>query len=162
MTIRPVRDDDFAAILEFWNPLIRETTITFSSEEKTLEGLGAMVSARRAAGREFLIFEAGGAVRGFATYDQFRAGDGYVHAMEHTVILAPDTRGSGAGRALMAAIEDHARDAGGHSMVAGISGENAAAIAFHKAVGYDHVGHLPQSGRKFGRWLDLVLMQKLL
>ena len=162
MTIRPVRDEDFAAIVEFWNPLIRETTVTFSSEEKTLEELAAMVLARRAAGREFVVFEAGGTVRGFASYDQFRAGNGYVHAMEHTVILAPDTRGSGAGRALMTAIEDHARKAGGHSMVAGISGENAAAIAFHKAIGYAHVGHLPQSGRKFGRWLDLVLMQKLL
>ena len=163
MTIRPVRDADLGAILGFWNPLIRETTITFSAEEKTLSGLSAMIAARHAAGRAFLIGAADdGRVLGFASYDQFRAGNGYVHAMEHTVILAPEAHGRGLGRALMTAIEEHARMRGGHSMVAGVSGENAAGIAFHRALGYAHVGLLPQSGRKFGRWLDLVLMQKML
>ncbi|RCW88687.1 GNAT family N-acetyltransferase [Paracoccus lutimaris] len=162
MTIRPVRDSDLAAILAFWNPLIRETTITFSSEEKTAEGLTAMIAARRSMGREFLVAEIGGAVLGFASYDQFRAGNGYVHAMEHTVILAPEAHGRGLGRVLMAGTEDHAKARGAHVMVAGVSGENAVGIAFHRALGYAQTGVMPQTGRKFGRWLDLVLMQKQL
>ncbi len=162
MSIRPVRGDDLAAILAFWNPLIRDTTVTFSSEERTPEGLAGMIAARRAAGREFLVADEGGAVLGFASYDQFRGGNGYIHAMEHTVILAPEAHGRGVGRALMTAIEDHARARGGHVMVAGVSGENAAGIAFHRALGYAQVGVMAQTGRKFGRWLDLVLMQKLL
>jgi L-amino acid N-acyltransferase YncA len=160
--IRPFEARDTGAVLAIWTPVIRHTTITFSSEEKTPESLAAMVAERRAAGREFLVAEADGLVLGFATYAQFRGGNGYAHAMEHTVILGEGARGRGVGRALMAAVEDHARAAGAHTMVAAVSGENAAGIAFHKAVGYVEVGLMPESGRKFGRWLDLVLLQKIL
>ncbi|MTH77449.1 GNAT family N-acetyltransferase [Paracoccus aestuariivivens] len=162
MIIRPATQQDLPVILAFWNPQIRETTITFSSEEKTLAGLEQMIATRRAAGREFLVAETENGVLGLVTYDQFRGGNGYVHAMEHTIILADGARGKGIGRALMAAIENHARAGGAHTMVAGVSGENDMAIAFHQAVGYEPVGRLPQSGRKFDRWLDLVLLQKIL
>ncbi|MFC3571047.1 GNAT family N-acetyltransferase [Paracoccus simplex] len=162
MIIRPAEDRDLTAILDFWNPLIRETTVTFSSEEKTAEGLAGMIAARRAAGREFLVAEAGGAVLGLVSYDQFRSGNGYAHCMEHTVILSAAARGRGVGRALMAAVEGHARAGGAHSMIAGVSAENEAAVAFHRAIGYRQVGQVPQAGRKFGRWLDLVLLQKIL
>lgn len=162
MIIRPVLDTDLPAILEFWNPIIRATTIIFSSEERSVESLGALIATRRAAGREMLVAEEQGAILGIATYDQFRGGLGYVHAMEHTVLLAPAARGKGIGRVLMAAIEDHARARGAHTMVAAVALENQEGIAFHEAIGFQRVGLLPQSGRKFGRWLDLVLLQKIL
>ena len=82
--IRPFEDRDTGAVLAIWTPVIRHTTITFSSEEKTPDSLAAMVAERRAAGREFLVAEADGEVLGFATYAQFRGGNGYAHAMEHT------------------------------------------------------------------------------
>lgn len=162
MIIRPVEPRDLPAILDFWNPIIRETTIIFSSEERTEESLGAMIVTRRAAGREMLLAEEAGVVLGIATYDQFRGGLGYVHAMEHTVLLAPSARGRGVGRALMAAIEDHARARGAHTLVAAVDAANAGGIGFHEAIGFQRVGYLPESGRKFDRWLDLVLLQKLL
>lgn len=162
MIIRPVQDADLPALLAFWNPIIRDTTIIFSSELRTEQSLGAMIATRRAAGREMLVAEAEGMVLGMATYDQFRGGNGYVHAMEHTVLLAPEARGKGIGRALMTAIADHARARGAHTMVAAVASENAGGIAFHQAIGFQRVGLLPQSGRKFGRWLDLVLLQRIL
>lgn len=162
MIIRPAEARDLPAILAFWNPIIRETTTIFSSEERTEESLGAMIATRRAAGREMLVAEEAGLVLGIATYDQFRGGLGYIHAMEHTVLLAPDARGRGVGRALMAAIEDHARARGAHTMVAAVDAANAGGIGFHEAIGFQRVGYLPESGRKFGRWLDLVLLQKIL
>ncbi len=82
--------------------------------------------------------------------------------MEHMIVLAPTPRGRGIGRTLLAAIEDHARTAGAPVMVAAISGENMAAIGFHRALGHVETGCMPELGRKFGRWLDLVLMQKRL
>ncbi|GLK65932.1 GNAT family N-acetyltransferase [Paracoccus kondratievae] len=162
MALRPATNEDIPALLAFWNPLIRETTITFSSEEKTPGGLARMISGRRAAGREFLVADEGGEVLGLATYDQFRGGNGYAHCMEHSIILAPAARGRGLARALMTAVEDHARNGGAHSMIAAVSGENEVGLGFHRAIGYRQVGVLPQVGRKFGRWLDLVLLQKIL
>lgn len=162
MIIRPATQGDIPAILDFWNPIVRETTIIFSTEERTPETLGMMIAARRAAGREMLVADEAGAVLGIATYDQFRGGNGFAHAMEHTILLAPAARGAGVGRHLMAAIGAHAQAGGAHTLVACVDAANIGGIAFHKAIGFDQVGYLPQSGRKFGRWLDLVILQKIL
>jgi phosphinothricin acetyltransferase len=62
----------------------------------------------------------------------------------------------------MAAAEDHARGAAMHSMIAGVAGENMGGAAFHAALGYRQIARLPEVGWKFGRWHDLVLMQKML
>lgn len=161
MLIRPAVASDVDPVLAIWNPVIRDTTITFSSEEKTPESLAAMIGERRAAGREFFVAENDGIV-GFATYAQFRGGNGYAHAMEHTVILSPAASGRGTGRALMAHLENHARTGGAHTLFAGVSGENAPAVAFHEKLGFRVIARIPETGRKFGRWLDLVLMMKLL
>lgn len=160
--IRQAVAADSVAICAIWNPLIRDTTITFTSVEKSPDDVGAMIAARFAAGRTFLVAETAEGVVGLATYDQFRGGDGYRHAMEHTVHLASAARGQGLGRALLSGVELHARKAGHHVMVAAVSAENDAAIAFHQRLGYRSVGLLPEVGRKFGRWLDLLVMQKLL
>lgn len=162
MIVRPARTDDLPALAALWNPVIRDTTITFSSEEKSVEGLAAMIAARRADGHEFLVAADDEGLAGFATYAQFRGGNGYRHALEHTIILAPRAWGRGTGRGLMAAIEGHARAAGGHTLFAGVSGENAAGVAFHERAGFAVVARIPEAGRKFGRWLDLVLMMKFL
>jgi L-amino acid N-acyltransferase len=160
--IRPATVADHAAILEVWNPVIRDTTIIFASEERTPEALAALIAERRAAGREFFVAEDAGRILGFASYVQFRGGNGYAHAMEHTVILAPEAHGRGLGRALMCAVEGHARIGGAHTLFAGVSGENTPAVAFHERVGFKTVARIPEAGRKFGRWLDLVLMMKFL
>ncbi|WP_407492161.1 GNAT family N-acetyltransferase [Pseudooceanicola sp. MF1-13] len=161
-TIRPATPQDAAAIQAIWLPIIRDTTVTFSSLERSVEDIAAFIADRQERGREVFVAEQGGTVAGFATYDQFRGGNGYVHAMEHSIVLGPDARGQGMGRALMQSVCDHAAAAGAHTMMAGISGENPSAMAFHAAIGFTQVGRIPESGRKFGRWIDLVLMQKIL
>ncbi len=160
--IRPARAEDVAEILAYWNPIIRDTIVTFSSEERTVAGLAAMIADRRAAGHEFLVAEAGRQVLGHATYAQFRAGNGYARAMEHTIILAPGARGRGIGRALIEAIAVHARQAGAHTLIGGVSAGNAEGRAFHAAVGFREVAVVPEVGWKFGRWHDLVLMLRML
>ncbi|MFN3293557.1 MAG: GNAT family N-acetyltransferase [Gemmobacter sp.] len=160
--IRPARPDDAAQIVAFWNPLIRETMVTFNPQEKTAAEVADSIAAKAAADHGFLVAEVDGAILGFASYGQFRAGAGYIRAMEHTIILAPAARGRGIGRALMAGIEDHARTRGVHSMIAGVSGGNPEGRRFHAAIGYAEVAVVPQVGWKFGRYWDLVLMQKLL
>ena len=104
----------------------------------------------------------GDTILGFATFSQFRGGIGYARTMEHTIILAPTASGQGTGRALMDRIEDHARSAGAHSLFAGVSAENPAGRRFHSRMGYAEVAVLQRVGFKFGRTMDLVLMQKFL
>jgi phosphinothricin acetyltransferase len=159
MILRQADPRDIPQILAFWNPLIRETSVTFTTVEKTPETLAADIAARGAA---FQVAEEAGRVLGFASYGTFRSGPGYAHTAEHTVILAPEARGRGVGRALMARLQEVARAADMHVLVAGVSGENLGAIAFHRAIGFAEVARMPEVGRKFGRWMDLVLLQKVL
>lgn len=162
MIIRAATERDAGAVAAIWNPVIRDTLITFNSVEKSEDELIRSFAEKAAAGHAFLVAEAAGELLGFATYGQFRGGAGYAHTMEHTVILAEAARGRGTGRALLQAIEAHARDGGAHSMFAGVSAANPAGIAFHAALGYAEAARLCQVGRKSGQWIDLVLMQKFL
>ncbi|MDO8985439.1 GNAT family N-acetyltransferase [Cypionkella sp.] len=155
--IRAAVPADACALAALWNPWIRDTAVTFNSAEKSEADLLAMIAARDC----FLVHVNNG-VQGFATYSQFRSGPGYATCMEHSVILLPSARGMGAGRALMVAVEDHARAAGAHQMIAGVSGENPEGQRFHAALGYHEIAIIRDAGFKFGRFIDLVLMQKFL
>lgn len=162
MIIRPATAADATAIVEFWNPQIRDTAITFTTTEKTPQMLSRDIVTRPAEGKAFLVAEEAGAVLGFATYYPFRNGPGYAHTMEHSVILAPSAWGRGIGRALMAALENHARAAGVHSLIAAVSPENPGGLAFHEKIGFRRVAEIPEAGRKFDRWINLIILQKLL
>jgi phosphinothricin acetyltransferase len=155
--IRGARGEDAAAIAAIWTDVITGSTATFTTVPKTA---GAVTDALAA--QPFFVSETAGAVSGFATYGAFRAGPGYARTAEHSIHIAPAARGRGEGRALMAALEAHARGRTIHSMIAGLSAENAAGRGFHAALGYREVARIPQAGWKFGRWHDLVLMQKFL
>lgn len=159
--IRAATPADAEALAALWNPWIRDTAITFNATEKTPAEIAAMIRDRQAAGHQVFVAEDTG-LWGFATYSQFRGGVGYARSMEHSVILSPEARGKGAGRALMQAVEAHAAAAGAHLMIAGVSGENPQGRAFHAKIGYAEIAIIREAGFKFGRYMDLVLMQKLL
>ncbi len=162
MILRDATAADAAAIAALWAPISRDTVITFNPHIRSAPEIAAMIATRQQAGHAFLIAEAEAALLGFATYGQFRGGAGYARTMEHTINLAPEARGRGLGARLLNALEDHAAAAGAHVMVAAITGDNAASIAFHLRHGYARIGTMPQVGWKFGRYHDLALMQKIL
>lgn len=159
MILRQGEVRDAAAISAFWVPLIRDTIVTFSTEEKSPADVAAMIEQR---GAGFIVAEEEGTVVGFATFGTFRNGPGYRHSAEMTIILSDQARGKGVGRALVSALEDAARAQEIHVLVSGVSGENTGAVAFHRACGFVETGRMPEVGRKFGRWHELVLMQKIL
>lgn len=159
MKVRQARSGDAAAICGIWNPVIRDSLITFTTDAKTEAGIVADIAAR---GPAFLVAEAEGAVVGFATYFPFRSGPGYARTVEHSIQLDPAARAQGTGRALMRRLEQVAAGAGVHLMIAAISGANPGAVAFHAHIGFVEVARLPEVGFKAGRWLDLILMQKFL
>jgi len=150
---------DADEICAVWNPLIRDTATTFTTAEKTPEMIRTDIEQR---GGAFFVALNEDVLVGFATYFAFRSGPGYARTKEHSINLAPQGRGHGTGQALMRALENHAKEAGVHSLWAGISGENPQGVDFHQRIGFSEIARLPQVGRKFDRWMDLVLMQKIL
>ena len=158
MIVRAARAGDAEGIAAIQNPVIRDTAITFNSQEKTEEDISTAIRELPC----FLVAEEDGQLLGFVSYLPFRRGVGYGRTMEHTILLAPAARGMGAGRALMKAAEEHAHASGVGSLWAGVSGENPDGVAFHARMGFEEVARLPKVGFKFGRWMDLVLMRKWL
>lgn len=155
--IRPATAADAQAIADIWNEVIRTSTITFTTEEKTPEAIATLIGSRVC-----LVAEAEDRIAGFATYGPFRAGPGYRFTAEHSIHVRPDAQGKGYGRALMTALEDAARRNGIRVLVAGIGGENPRAQAFHAHLGYVLAGRLEGVGEKLGRSHDLIFMTRIL
>ncbi|MEL6584088.1 MAG: N-acetyltransferase family protein [Pseudomonadota bacterium] len=160
--IRPATEADLPAIAAIWNPHIREGFVTFTTEEKTREGLRVWLRERAASDEAVLVAVDGTTVLGFAAYFPFRGGPGYRFTKEITIYCAPEAQGTGLGRRLLTTLEDDARSKGIHTFWSGCSAENPGSITFHEHIGYQHVARLLEVGYKFGRWLDLVLLSKRL
>lgn len=158
MLIRSAIPADATQICDIWNPIIRDTLITFTTIEKTPMSIELMLSKPN----PFLVAVTDTDVHGFATYNPFRAGPGYASTMELSINLAKHSRGKGLGAKLLAALETTAKTNGVTNLIAGVSGANPDAIRFHETNNYTRVGTLPQVGQKFDQRLDLVLLQKLL
>ncbi len=158
MIVRPAVAGDAPGISDILNHYIRETTISFKPFEYTLDETEALIDGAHG----IFVAEEEGRIVGYASYGQFRNGPGYARTMEHSILMAPGTTTQGGGRALMAMLEDHARVAGVGSLWAGVSAENPGGVSFHKRIGFEIIGTLPQVGYKFDRWIDLILMRKWL
>ena len=110
-----------------------------------------------------LVAVAAGEVVGWCSFGDFRdttRWPGYQYTVEHTIHVREDNRGDGVGRSLMTVLLERAQSLGKHVMVGAVTAENEASIRFHERLGFVEVARMPQVGAKFGRWLDLVLLQK--
>jgi phosphinothricin acetyltransferase len=163
--IREATVDDVPAIRELFNALIPTTTIAWRDHEAGLEELVEWFTERQRDGHPVLVADDDGQVIGYCCWTSFRGGarfPGYRHTVEHTIHVRGDHHGTGVGRLLMEALLARARADDVHVLVAGIDSDNAASLAFHQALGFIEVARMPETGRKFDRWLDLVLMQRVL
>ena len=156
--IRRAEPRDAPSVARILNALIRDTTVTFNPTQKTEEEVVMMFLETEV----FLVAEADNSIIGYASYNPFRKGTGYAGVKEHSICLEQGTRGQGTGTALLNRLERIARREGVRHIVAGVSGENSAGLKFHAKHGFVEVGKLPGIGHKFGRDIDLILMQKSL
>jgi phosphinothricin acetyltransferase len=162
VVVRPATDSDLSAILAIYNDAVRHTTAIWNDTLVDLDNRRAWRDARVGLGYPVLVGEEDGAVVAYGSFGDFRAFDGYRFTVEHSVYVAEASRRRGIASALILALVERASALGKHVMVAGIAADNEASIALHRRCGFEETGRMPEVGYKFGRWLDLVLMQRKL
>jgi L-amino acid N-acyltransferase len=154
--------EQLSEIRDIYNEVIRNSTAVFSDVEVTLENRAAWLDAKQSAGFPVLTAVDSSGVVGFGTFGEFRSWPGYRFSVEHSVHVRADRRGRGVGRALVEALLAEAARMQMHVMIAGIDAQNVTSIALHEKLGFRVAGELKEVAFKFGRWLDLKFMQRLI
>ena len=162
MQVRPATVADAEAIRGIYNLEVTTSTATFDLVARTLEEQERWVSARSGAHAALVVEDDAGEVVGFGSLSPWRDRPAYSTTVEDSVYVRRDCQGHGVGRMLLSALVDTATAHGFHACMARIVGGHEASIALHVACGFEVVGTEREVGRKFGRWLDVVLMERLL
>ncbi|QDH17880.1 GNAT family N-acetyltransferase [Swingsia samuiensis] len=161
--IRKAKSSDLPALLKITNYAIEHTDALWINTPFTLDQRQRWMEDRRAHGFPvFVAVNENNELLGYASYGPFRAFEGYSQTIENSVYVGHQHQGKGVGRRLLAELIDHAKEAGFHVMIAGITAGNDASVALHKSFGFEQKGLLSQVGFKKGRWLDLLFMTLLL
>ena len=162
-TIRPSRDEDVMAITAIYGHHVLHGTGTFETEPPSATDMAARRADVLAKGLPYLVAEADGQVVGFAYCNWFKPRPAYRFSAEDSIYVATGTHRKGLGRALLSELCLQAERAGVRKMLAVIGDSaNAGSIGVHSALGFTHTGVLKSCGWKFERWLDVVLMEKVL
>lgn len=162
IAIRPATESDLPAILAIYNDAVLNTVTIWNDTPADLESRRAWLRARNSQSYPVLVAVLDGQVTGYASYGDFRPFEGYRFTVEHSVYVAEGARRRGVAARLMQSLIEHARASGKHVMIGGIEAENAASLALHAKLGFSQTARIPEVGRKFDRWLDLVFVQKIL
>ena len=162
MGVRLAGVADAEAIREIYNREVVESTNTFDLVPRSAEAQLEWLRAHDGAHPAVVAVDGGGAVLGFGSISPFKERPAYSTTVENSVFVHADHRGAGIGKAIVAELIQLATTHGFHAMIARIVGGNQASIAVHRSCGFELVGVEREVGRKFGHWLDVVEMQRLL
>ena len=159
--IRPGTDADLPAITAIYGHHVLHGTGTFETTPPTESEMAGRRADVLAKGLPWLVLEDAGQVVGYAYCQWFKPRPAYRYSAEDSIYLDPDAAGQRIGNKLLSELVRHAHAAGVRKLIAviGDSG-NVRSIGVHRAVGFRHVGTIEACGWKFGRWLDIVLMEK--
>ncbi|MDB5858767.1 MAG: hypothetical protein JWQ76_2456 [Ramlibacter sp.] len=161
LTIRPSTDHDVPAITAIYGHHVTHGTGTFETTPPNESDMAARRADVLAKALPYLVAEREGRVLGFAYCQWFKPRPAYRFSAEDSIYLHPDAAGQGLGRQLLTALTREAEAAGIRKLIAVIGdSDNAASIAVHRALGFEQVGVIKSCGWKFGRWLDIVLMDR--
>lgn len=160
LTVRPATLADLPAITEIYNEAIHKTTATFDTEPKTPEEQMVWFADH---GPKYPILVAGenGIVVGWASLSKWSDRCAYSDTAEISLYVHEDHQGKGIGRKLLEAIVAEGQKAGLHTIIARIAEASEASIHLHKSVGFERIGTMKEVGRKFGKLLDVYLMQRI-
>ena len=158
MLIRPATLQDQPGILEIYNESVLHSTATFDTDPRSPEKQVEWFN-RHKANHPVLVAEDDGKIAGWASLSPWSDRCAYDSTVEVSVYLAPEQRGKGLGFQLLQQVTEAGRKAGNHTVISRISSDNLASIRIHEKAGYSTVGTMKEVGFKFGRFLDVVMMQ---
>lgn len=163
LIIRPAAPADMPALLDIYNDVVAHSTAIYALEPASPAQRQAWYDERIAAGYPVIVAAAGDQVLGYASYAEFRGMvNAYRHSVEHSVHVRADLRGRGIGSKLVRALFPMALAQGKHVMLGAIDASNTGSLRMHERLGFEQVALLREVGHKFGRWLDLALVQRFL
>ncbi|MGP1628930.1 MAG: N-acetyltransferase family protein [Giesbergeria sp.] len=159
--IRPSVDGDLDAITAIYAHHVLHGTGTFEIEPPSHADMAARRAEVLARKLPWLVAERGGEVIGFAYANWFKPRPAYRFSAEDSVYVAETARGGGVGRALLAALIDHAEAAGVRQLMAVVGDSaNVGSIGLHQSLGFEQTGLMRSVGWKHGAWRDIVLLQR--
>jgi L-amino acid N-acyltransferase len=161
MEVRLATLDDAEAIRQIYNLEVTTSTATFDLVPRSLEEQREWLAARSGA-HAVLVAADGADVVAFGSLSPWRDRPAYATSVEDSVYVHRDHHGQGIGRAVLTELVATGTRHGFHACMARIVGGHEASIGLHAACGFDVVGTEREIGRKFGKWLDVVLMERLL
>jgi L-amino acid N-acyltransferase len=162
LEIRDATAADLPGMLEIYNDAVLTTTAVWDDSPRSASAQEQWFETRRVQGLPVLVARRGQQLAGFCSYGQFRPWPGYRFTVENSIYTHPAHRRCGVARQLLTCLIERATAQGMHCIIGSIEAQNLASIQLHAAVGYTQGAHLHQVGWKFGRWLDLVLMERRL
>jgi len=161
MQIRDATQADVPAITAIYAHHVLTGLGTFEEAPPDSAEIGRRLARIRAAGWAWLVAEATGVVQGYAYFTQLRERSAYRFSAEDSVYVREDVRGQGVGKALVAMLLERGAACGFRQMFAVIGdSENVGSIGLHLSLGFRQAGVMKAAGFKFGRWVDVVTMQK--
>jgi L-amino acid N-acyltransferase YncA len=162
MHIRLVRPSDAEPIRTIYNIEVLRSTATFDLVPRTPEEQETWMAEHRGPHPAIVAIDDDEAVLGFGSLSMFRNRHAYATTVENSVYVEAGARGTGVGRALLQELVALAGQHGFHAVIARVGGGNQASIALHRACGFEMVGVEREVGRKFNRWVDVSVLQRLL
>ena len=163
MEIRAAIETDVPEIQAIYAHHVLTGLGTFEEQPPSVEEMAERLAKVTGHGWSWLVAADATGILGYAYYTQFRDRSAYRYCAEDSVYVREDVRGQGVGKALVARLIDDATGNGMRQMIAVIGdSENTGSIGVHASLGFQMVGTLRSVGVKFGRWLDVVSMQRSL
>jgi L-amino acid N-acyltransferase YncA len=159
--IRPANRADVPDITRIYNEGIRDRLATLETEERTSEERLAWLEARGER-HPVLVAERAGAIAGWGSLNGFNPRPAYAHVADFSIYVGEEARGTGVGKALMAALIARARELGYHKLVLAAFPHNEAGMRLYNRFGFREVGVYREQGLLDGRWVDVIIMERLL
>lgn len=161
VTVRAATEADVEAICVIHNQGIVDRTATLDTALKTPAERRQWLTQREAR-HPVIVAEAGGVVVGWGSLNRFNPRDAYDHVVDFSVYIERRVRGQGLGTALLAHLIEVARTLGYHKMVLAALAYNEAGVALYSRAGFTRVGIYREQGQLDGRWVDVLIMEKIL